>query len=115
MVVSNIILYSLSHGGDALNSDVYHSVLFIVTTFYPIRYSVYGFFTMLKAYEAFRQIKLELKTISSRTIEDLRSFPPHEHETHVFVENVGDCFEYPYNQMADKPEGESEESSSMGD
>jgi len=58
VVVSNIILFSLVHNEIIVNSDVYYSVLFIITTFYPIRYSVYGFFTIIKGYEAFRQIKV---------------------------------------------------------
>jgi hypothetical protein len=53
VVVSNIILYALVDRGILANAQVYYSVLFLVMTFYPIRYSVYGFYTILKGYEAF--------------------------------------------------------------
>ena len=102
VVVSNIILYSLVNQGLLAYSQVYYSVLFIVMTFYPIRYSVYGFYTILKGYEAFHQIKFQINTITNQTIDDLHTFQGTDHQEHVFVENVGDCFEYDYHKLVDK-------------
>jgi len=105
IVVTNIVLYALVHQGILRNSPVYFAVLFITTAFLPMRYMVYGFFTMLRGYEAFHQIRIELNTISAKTIEDLHTFSAPEHEIHVFAKNLGDCFEYDYNKMSDKEYG----------
>ncbi len=67
-----------------------------------MRYSVYGFFTALKAYEAYRQIRLELSNVSKDKIREMR-FRSTPHLDHVFAENIGPCFEYTYNHHPDDP------------
>ena len=48
IVLSNIALYGLVHNGYLTNTSAYYSVMFLVSTFYPMRYIVYGFFTLVK-------------------------------------------------------------------
>ena len=61
-----------------------------------MRYSVYGMFTIIKGYEAFLRINEEFADVH---LADLQDLPESDHEVHIFAENVGDCFEYPYNQI----------------
>lgn len=58
IVASNIVLTFLFHNSEIAQSNQYYSVLFIVTCFYPMRYSVYGFFTLIKAYEAYEKLSI---------------------------------------------------------
>jgi hypothetical protein len=79
IVVVNIILYALVHQQVLANSPVYFAVLFITTAFLPLRYMVYGFFTMMRGYEAYQQIKDELNTITVSSIHDLRTISTLQH------------------------------------
>lgn len=56
MVLSNIVLYALTHNQTLENISSYYSVLFMVTSFYPFRYSIYGLFATVKAYEAYCRV-----------------------------------------------------------
>jgi hypothetical protein len=56
VVLSNIALYALTHDLGLNSINTYYSVLFMVTCFYPFRYSVYGLFTIVKALEAYARI-----------------------------------------------------------
>lgn len=56
VVLSNITLYAINHNLGIASTDSYYSVLFMVACFFPFRYSVYGFFTIIKAYEAFQRV-----------------------------------------------------------
>jgi hypothetical protein len=63
VVLSNISLYALTHHKALGFLSSYYSVLFMVTCFYPFRYSVYGMFTIVKAYEAFCRISDEFRDV----------------------------------------------------
>jgi hypothetical protein len=89
VVLSNITLYALTHQQGVEYVFSYYSVLFMVACFYPMRYSVYGFFTIIKAYEAYERINNEFSNLH---LADLSSLGSPDHETHIFAENVGDCF-----------------------
>jgi hypothetical protein len=90
VVLSNIALYALTHSQGVAYINTYYSVLFMVTCFYPFRYSVYGLFTAVKAYEAYCRVDDEFAHIRK---EDLTGVAQEkDEERHVFAENVGDCF-----------------------
>jgi hypothetical protein len=84
IVLSAITFFALAHNDIISFANAYYAVLFLTTTFYPMRYIVYGFFTGLKALEAYRQIKHELKTVSKAFIKDIR-FSNIPHDSHVFA------------------------------
>ena len=84
IVLSAITFFALAHNETITFANAYYAVLFLTTTFYPMRYIVYGFFTTLKAYEAYRQIRNELRTISKAIIKDVR-FSNVPQDTHVFA------------------------------
>jgi ammonia channel protein AmtB len=58
IIVATIILYGLVHQKVLANSPVFFAVLFSTTAYQPIRYMVYGFYTMVKGYEAYDQIRM---------------------------------------------------------
>ena len=93
VVLSNITLYAVTHHHNLSFLNSYYSVLFMVACFFPFRYSVYGLFTIVKAYDAFCRISDEFKDIHKA---DLMALPDSHHDRHIFAENVGDCFEYDY-------------------
>lgn len=95
IVLSVITFFALAHNEAITYANAYYAVLFLTTTFYPMRYCVYGTFTALKAYEAYRQIRNELWTVSKAIIKDVK-FSKVEHDSHVFAENIGDCFNYKF-------------------
>ena len=96
VVLSNITLYALTNEQGIASISSYYSVLFMVACFYPMRYSVYGMFTIIKGYEAFLRINEEFANVH---LADLQSLPDSDNEVHIFAENMGDCFEYPYRQV----------------
>jgi len=96
VVLSNISLYALAHHKTLDFLSSYYSVLFMVACFFPFRYSVYGMFTIVKAYEAFCRISDEFRDVHKA---DLRMLPDCQHDRHIFSENVGNCFEYDYNPI----------------
>ncbi len=49
IVFSAITFFALAHNNTITFANAYYAVLFLTTTFYPMRYIVYGFFTTLKA------------------------------------------------------------------
>lgn len=84
IVLSVITLFALAHNQVITFPNAYYAVLFLTTTFYPMRYCVYGFFTALKAYEAYKQIRIELHAVTKAIIKDVK-FSKVEHKSHVFA------------------------------